>query len=159
MDLERLSSLKMYLFFTGNLCLRKDPEEGQGHLCAYDWEFVSFHVPQRDLGYFLLSTLPISDSHASHVIMWEEYIEIYRQELQKALKNAGNDKNPLVNKFLEKDAFQKATDYAFMECMEDMVAFTGSIPVHSAMACWEQFAGTILQYCEGIRHRYTFLKD
>ena len=64
-----------------NACLRRDPQNGERHLCAYDWEFAQINVPQRDIAEFLAYAL----SREDYVTKSAQFVEYYRKELYNAL--------------------------------------------------------------------------
>ncbi|EDO41048.1 predicted protein [Nematostella vectensis] len=62
------------------------PDYACDHLCLYDWECSTVHVPQSDIAEFLAFTLA-EDTEPS---VGEQWLEFYRVELQR---HSGNDFN------------------------------------------------------------------
>ena len=108
-------SMKYYSFlFTrlGNLCIRKNPQDGKSALCLYDWEVCCLHAPQRDVAMFLsLGLKPEADAEAT-VALWLEYIEHYRKQIISALYGKNEE---LINKFRDKRLFMRIFDYLLLE--------------------------------------------
>eukprot|EP00117_Sycon_ciliatum_P041606 scpid17540/ scgid30401/ 3-hydroxy-3-methylglutaryl-coenzyme A reductase len=69
-------------FNTRNLCIRPASQsvDGKRHLCCYDWELATLHVPQRDVAEFLAFVLspdaPLSE--------WKSLLEHHRLALETA---------------------------------------------------------------------------
>ena len=99
------------------------------------------------------------DSASEHQALWQEYIDFFRNELIAALERAGNVNNPQVERYLQKETFQKIADYAIMESVTDMVCFTGSLPPAFALASWNEVAGNALLYIEAVKDQYKFLQN
>lgn len=59
-----------------NICFKSF--ENSQKLCLYDWELATFHVPHYDVVEFLSFVLP-----PQHYHLRTEYIEFYRQELNR----------------------------------------------------------------------------
>ena len=98
------------------------------------------------------------ESASEHQALWQEYTDFFRNELISALKRAGNVNNPQVEKFLQKETFQKIADYAIIESATDFI-LTGSIPLAFALASWNETAGNALLYIEAVKDQYKFLQN
>ena len=99
------------------------------------------------------------ESASEHLALWQEYTDFFRNELISALERAENVNNPQVEKLLEKETFQKITDYAIIESSIDMVITTGSLPLAFAFASWDETAGNALLYIEAVKDQYKFLQN
>ena len=98
-------------------------------------------------------------SASEHLALWQEYIDFFRNELISALERAGNVNNSQVEKFLQKETFQKIADYVIIESATDMVILTGSLPLAFALASWNETAGNALLYIEAVKDQYWFLQN
>ena len=65
-----------------NIALRQ--VEGKPHLCAFDWELATIHVPQRDLAE-LLSFVTTGDTTPEQI---DGYIELHRRRLEEFSQSA-----------------------------------------------------------------------
>jgi thiamine kinase-like enzyme len=70
-----------------NITLRDD-DASELHLCAYDWELATLHVPQHDLAELLCFTLPSSVKRRNV----DHLVDFHRTALEKA---AGRVIDPL----------------------------------------------------------------
>ena len=138
-----------------NLCLRRNPNMQEKHLCMYDWELASIHVPHRDFTFFLFSILSVNDAYDT----FRKYAEVYRQCLERELKTCGHDAE-FIHQVTNRDLFMATVDFIVMELFTMMVS---CIMVFEFMLGTElPFLSTIVKVCysyfEKIVDRYDFLQ-
>ena len=95
-----------------NLCLRRNPNMEEKHLCLYDWELAAIHVPHRDFTIFLISILSEDDAYD----MLRKYAEVYRECLKRELHNCGHDA-VFIHQITDKDRFMSMVDFIVMELL------------------------------------------
>ena len=138
-----------------NLCLKRNPNMQEKHLCIYDWELASIHVPHRDFTFFLFSTLSVNDAYDT----FRKYAEVYRQCLERELQTCGRDAE-FIHQVTNKDLFMAMVDFVVMEFLTMLI---------SCIMVFELMLGTELpflsatvkvgySYFEKIVHRYDFLQ-
>ena len=119
----------------------------------FDWENASLHVPHYDCAYFLLFSLPVSETHASHMTLWREHIEIYRNHLILALE----DRNDVLRDY-DMTHFMRVTDMMAVECVLNQTCFDSLLPSHIHLPCIPQVVENGLLYLESFAEEYPFFE-
>ena len=99
------------------------------------------------------------ESASEHLALWQEYTDFFRNELISALERAGNVNNPQVEKFLQKETFQKIADYAIMEAVTDMVILAGSVPLAFSLSSFNETTENVLYFIEAVKGKHAFLQN
>ena len=138
-----------------NLCLRRNPNMQEKHLCLYDWELAAIHVPHRDFTVFLISILSENDAYDT----LRKYAEAYRQYLEKELHKCGHD-TAFIHQVINKDLFMSMVDFIVMEFLSIMLSI--SIVLELILGTELSFLSRIVKvgyaYFKRIVDRYDFLQ-
>ena len=139
-------------FTPRNVCLRRKPGSGRATTCAYDWEFLSIHMPQHDVVDFLIFVLdPESD-----MSVWFDHIEFYRKQLQRALCGRNQE---LIDDATDSDKFMQGIELCLMEYIANRLTFHLIIRVaKGAMPHTEAIYANAFRFMEPLNAKYDFLK-
>ena len=138
-----------------NLCLRRNPNMEEKHLCLYDWELAAIHIPHRDFVIFLITILSEDDAYDT----LKKYAEVYRECLERELHNCGHDA-VFIHQVTDKDVFMSMVDFSVMEFLSFVVSV--AIVLELILGTEMSFMSTIVKvgYCcfKRIVERYDFLQ-
>ena len=102
-----------------NLCLRRNPNIEEKHLCLYDWEFAAIHAPHRDFTVFLISILSENDAYDT----LRKYAEAYRKCFERELHKYGHDA-VFIKQVTNKDLFMSMVDFIVMQFVSSGVSIS-----------------------------------
>ena len=138
-----------------NLCLRRNPNMEEKHLCLYDWELAAIHIPHRDFTIFLISILSEDDAYD----MLRKYAEVYRECLKRELNNCGYD-TVFINQVTYKDGFMSMVDFTVMELLSFGVsrAIVFELILGTEMSFLSRMVKVGYAYFKQIVDRYDFLQ-
>ena len=138
-----------------NLCLRRNPNMEEKHLCLYDWEAAAIHVPHRDFTVFLISILSEDDAYDT----LRKYAEVYRECLKRELHNCGHDA-VFIHRVTNKDLFMSMVDFIVIEFL--IIGVSVTIVFELILGTELSFMSRIVKvgysYFKRIVDRYEFLK-
>ena len=136
-----------------NACLRRDPQKGERHLCAYDWEFAQVNVPQRDIAEFLAYAL----SREDYVTKSAQLVEYYRKELHNALCKRSVK---LAEDVTAPESFYELYDMSVFQysfCWLPVLSMTARHPgAGFSREMHECVAENILTHISRVAHKYVF---
>ena len=138
-----------------NLCLRRQPKDGERHLCVYDWETAQIDVPQSDLVRFHAYILPRN----GYIEEVAQYNEFYRKNLYTALCGKSEE---LAREVTEPGYFNEVYDmcvFLFSYRWLPLFAIAARHPMPSfTREMFDNLASNILTYVFSAAKKYDFLK-
>ena len=138
-------------FNTRNMCLRRNPKNGQAHLCVYDWEAFSVDVPQRDPVEFIAFTLP----KGSKAEAWNHYIEYYREQLRHFLARRSE---ALAEEVTEREHFCRIFGLSAMEYSVQRLAVVYMLLNVMELPFVQDVIDNLYVYLESIADQHAFLQ-
>ena len=135
----------------------KEPAPNADFLCLYDWEFSSIHVPQRDLGLFLITAVCISTASLEEV---QSRIEDYcAQYHEKLCENLRSKNKPIPDIYLDRKKCFELLHFCllgvFLERDMILAYLPEKIIPHAMLLSIKGF----LRYMESVIDQLSFMND
>ena len=139
------------LFLTGNLWLRKDPEEGKSDLILYDWELCCINVPQTGLAEFMAMTLKPQNTPSEQLREWVRYVHYYQHQVLNCIK--GREQR-LVEKIQNRDLFERMFYLQAMQELGNRLYMVAAVPQPLRPSAFSILIENTLLFIEGQEDEY-----